>query len=242
MSKMIISRPIATESLYMLGSFAVGSRRPETWFVPPKVESACKLVISAPIATEDIPLLLESFAASSETWLDRPIFQTKLRQPAQRKSFGLRCFQQTRIGKKGKGLVATCPTPLSSNCVQGSFPASSTDTLVTGPYVPPTPPKLSFTAVVTKAIQRVIDPEALLADESFFTDVSQSGHPSEQGTCIITSRTSRTDCESKLMKSALPSGICFGPFMFWICTAGKSKLSNHLARVAEYTTAWNAQI
>ncbi|KZP03381.1 hypothetical protein FIBSPDRAFT_969042 [Athelia psychrophila] len=187
MSKMIISRPIATESLYMLGSFAVGSRRPEMWLAPPKVKSTCKLVISAPIATEDIPLLLESFAASSETWLDRPIFQTKLRQ---RKAFGLRCFQQARIGKKGKGLVATCSTPLSSDCVQGSpfsvkpkiaysddidvlnsidSPASSTDTLVT-PYVPPTPQKPGFVATVTKAIQGVIDPDSLIADESFFTD------------------------------------------------------------------------
>ncbi|KZP03282.1 hypothetical protein FIBSPDRAFT_1055375 [Athelia psychrophila] len=190
MSKMMISCPIATESPYMLGSFAVGSRRPEMWLAPP-TESTCKLSISAPIATEDIPLLLESFAVSSETWLDRPIFQTRLLQPAQRKSFGLRCFQKARIGKKGKGLVATCPTSLSSDCSQGSScsvkpkiaysddidvlksidsPASSTDTLVTAPYVPPTPQKPGFVAVVTKAIQGVIDPEALIADESFFTD------------------------------------------------------------------------
>lgn len=188
---MIISCPIATESPYMLGSFAVGSRRPEVWLEPPMVDSKCRLIISAPIAAEDMALLLESFAASKETWLDRPIFQSKVRQPTQRKSFGARCLQMAGIGKKGKGLVATCPTPVSSNYVPGSSylvkpkvaysddidvlnsidsPASLTDTLVTGPYVPPTPKKSGFVAVVTKAIQGAIDPEALISDESFFTD------------------------------------------------------------------------
>ncbi|KAF7971278.1 hypothetical protein HWV62_21522 [Athelia sp. TMB] len=134
----------------MLGSYAVGSRQPEMWLSP-----------STPV----VPI-------------------------KQRKSFGFRYFKKSRIGKRGKGLVATRPTLVLSDCEARALeappkiaysddinvlnsitsPASSTDTLVNVPYSPPTPQKPGFVTAVTKAIQGVIDPDALIADESFFTD------------------------------------------------------------------------
>ncbi|KZP30316.1 hypothetical protein FIBSPDRAFT_926506 [Athelia psychrophila] len=105
------------------------------------------LIISSPIAIEDMPLMLESYAVSG-TWLNRPVFQTVrlVPKPPCKDSLAVRCFKKARAGKKGKGVVATRPTPLLADCGQDSSsvnpkiayhcatdidsPTSSTDTLV----------------------------------------------------------------------------------------------------------------
>ncbi|KZP02286.1 hypothetical protein FIBSPDRAFT_84834 [Athelia psychrophila] len=105
-----------------------------------------KLTISSPIAVEDIPLMLESYAVGG-TWLNRPGFRTVhlAPEPPSNDSLARRCFKKAHVGRKGKGVVATRLT-LLTDCGQDSpsvnpkiayhcatdidSPASSTNTLV----------------------------------------------------------------------------------------------------------------
>ncbi|KAF7970940.1 hypothetical protein HWV62_22592 [Athelia sp. TMB] len=126
------------------------------------------LTISRPIAVE-CSYMLGSFAAGSTLPLTRANVPTKTQK--RKTSLTSRWSQRPSASKKGKGGVATCPTPILVRCEALEAKATPPfDSFSDAPRAAPSPP-LAPSPLVRQAIRAVMEWDSDLAEDSFWADI-----------------------------------------------------------------------
>ncbi|KAF7966573.1 hypothetical protein HWV62_37851 [Athelia sp. TMB] len=126
------------------------------------------LTISRPIAVE-CSYMLGSFAAGSTL----PLTKAKASTQAEKRktSFTSRWSQGPSAGRRGKGGVATCPTPIPAKReALEAKAAPSFDSFSDAPRAAPSPPPAAH-PLVRQAIRAVMEWDADIAEDSFWADI-----------------------------------------------------------------------